>query len=67
MTSNQAWQQSPRCDINGSCVQISRLGPGVIGLRDSKQDAGPVLSFTPAELAAFAESWVAGEFDVEAR
>jgi len=63
MTANNAWQRSKRCDYGGSCVEIAPLGNGIIGIRDSKQDGGPVLSFTRAELAAFAESYVAGEFE----
>jgi len=66
MTANRQWQRSSRCDFGGSCVELAPLGNGMIGIRDSKQDGGPVLSFTPAELIAFAESWVAGEFDAEA-
>jgi hypothetical protein len=34
------------------CVQLAQV-PGVIGVRDSKNPGGPVLSFNPAEWRAF--------------
>ena len=39
------------------------LGDGTVGLRDSKDPVGPVLTFTRGELRAFLEGAKAGEFD----
>jgi Domain of unknown function (DUF397) len=47
---------------NGGCVQVARLAGGRIGVRHSKDPAGPVLRFTPAEWAAFTGGAACGEF-----
>ncbi|GAA2482844.1 DUF397 domain-containing protein [Streptomyces sp. NPDC059506] len=38
----------------GECVEVA-AGPGAVRVRDSKDKAGPVLSFSPEEWAAFVE------------
>jgi hypothetical protein len=47
----------------GNCVEVRMLG-GAIQVRDSKDRAGPVLSFTPSEWAAFTGGVRLGEFDL---
>ena len=57
------WRKSVRSQNNGACVEVARVG-NVIGVRDSKDPAGPVLEFTPAEFAAFLDGAARGEFNV---
>jgi hypothetical protein len=48
---------------NLGCVEVSIGGEGV-GVRDSKDQAGPVLAFTGHEWRVFVEAVKAGEFDL---
>ena len=45
-----AWRTSTYTR-EGNCVQIAKLGAGVIGIRDSKDPNGPHLLLTHAPLA----------------
>jgi len=47
---------------SGECVEVA-VGPDAIGVRDSKEDASPVLTFTRPEWDAFVRGVKAGEFD----
>jgi hypothetical protein len=38
---------------NGNCIEVAGLSGELIGVRDSKNPAGPVLGFRPAEWDAF--------------
>ncbi|MEU1251601.1 DUF397 domain-containing protein [Micromonospora arida] len=46
------WRTSSRSG-NGECVEVADNLPGVVGVRDSKDPAGPVLVFVPAAWRAF--------------
>ncbi|MEV4717678.1 DUF397 domain-containing protein [Micromonospora noduli] len=46
------WRTSSRSG-NGECVAVADNLPGVVGVRDSKDPAGPVLVFAPAAWRAF--------------
>ncbi|MET8259858.1 DUF397 domain-containing protein [Micromonospora sp. NPDC005553] len=46
------WRTSSRSG-NGECVEVADNLPGVVGVRDSKDPAGPVLVFAPAAWRAF--------------
>ncbi|MEV6518577.1 DUF397 domain-containing protein [Micromonospora chalcea] len=53
---NQAtvtWRKSTRSNGSGNCVEVADGLPGVVGLRDSKDPAGPALAFPPSSWAAF--------------
>jgi hypothetical protein len=62
--SRAAWRKSSWSGGNGNCVEIAGNLPGVVTVRDSKDPAGPMLAFSPAEWRAFAAAVKAGEFDL---
>ncbi|MDG4788495.1 DUF397 domain-containing protein [Micromonospora sp. WMMD1102] len=42
------WRRSSRSNgTGGNCVEVAGNLPGVVGVRDSKDPAGPVLRFDP--------------------
>ncbi|MFI0791304.1 DUF397 domain-containing protein [Micromonospora rubida] len=48
------WRKSTHSGSNGGdCVEVADNLPGVVAVRDSKDPAGPVLSFTPTAWTAF--------------
>jgi hypothetical protein len=57
------WVKSSLSFANGDCVEVASLPGGQIGVRDSKDTAGPVLRFTSAEWRAFIGGARNGEFD----
>ncbi|WP_280186790.1 MULTISPECIES: DUF397 domain-containing protein [Nocardia] len=62
MTENVQWRKSSRSNGQGQCVEVAFFDDGAIGVRDSKDQAGPVLRFTPAEWDAFVGGVNLGEF-----
>jgi len=57
------WIKSSLSFANGDCVEVASLPEGEIGVRNSRDSAGPVLRFTPAEWHAFLGGVRNGEFD----
>jgi hypothetical protein len=57
------WIKSSLSFSNGNCVEVASLPDDEIGVRDSKDPAGPVLRFTPGEWRAFLGGARNGEFD----
>lgn len=58
------WHKSSFSNLNGSCVEIGRLMPDRIAVRDTKDNgAGPVLIYSGAEWDAFIAGAKAGQFD----
>ena len=57
-----SWVKARASSHNGACVEIA-AARGNIAMRDSKDPAGPVLVYTPAEFAAFLDGARNGEFD----
>ncbi|MFY1692720.1 DUF397 domain-containing protein [Plantactinospora sp. WMMB782] len=48
------WIKSSRSSGNGGdCVEVARNLPGLVGVRDSKDPAGPALAFGPAAWRLF--------------
>ncbi|MER7418191.1 DUF397 domain-containing protein [Micromonospora peucetia] len=48
------WHKSSRSSTNGgACVEVADNLAGVVGVRDSKDPAGPALVFAPAAWRAF--------------
>ncbi|MEU7843471.1 DUF397 domain-containing protein [Micromonospora sp. NPDC049114] len=51
---NAIWRKSRRSGSSGgNCVEVADNLPGVVGVRDSKDPAGPALTFDPATWRAF--------------
>jgi len=58
-----SWVKSSLSFANGNCVEVASLPDGTVGLRNSRDPAGPVLRFTPDEWHAFLGGAQKGEFD----
>jgi len=59
-----AWQAATFCGPNGgNCVEVNRAVRGIIGMRDSKPTAGPVLAFDDEEWGAFLVAAKSGRLD----
>jgi len=48
------WRKSRRSNPSGNCVELATLPDAKIAIRDSKDPAGPHLTFGRAELRALA-------------
>lgn len=60
------WWKSSRSNANGSCVEVATNlveEQGVVGVRDSKDPAGPALGIVPSAFAAFVTAVKVGDFD----
>lgn len=57
------WRKSSWSAYNGNCVAIARLRAGQVGVRDTKDPAGPVLRFSRASWEVFVERVKSGELD----
>jgi hypothetical protein len=50
------WRKSTRSGNGGStCVEVAKNLPGVVGVRDSKDQQGPALAFSPDAWRAFVD------------
>ena len=65
--SGSSWVKSSQSYANGNCVEVASLPGGVVGVRDSKKAAGPILRLTPGEWRAFLGGVRNGEFDGSVR
>jgi len=59
-----SWIKSSLSYAAGNCVEVASLPGGEIGVRNSRDAAGPVLRFTPDEWHAFLGGVRNGEFDL---
>jgi hypothetical protein len=58
-----AWRKARKSGNNGACVEVRTAPGGGAQVRDSKDQSGPVLTFTAAEWDAFLDGAKGGEFD----
>jgi hypothetical protein len=56
------WRKSTRSNDGGNCVEAAEL-PDAVGVRDSKDPAGPVLAFDRDAWRAFLAGVHTGQFD----
>lgn len=61
--SGPQWTKSSLSFSTGNCVEVADLPDGRVGVRHSKDTAGPILRVTPGEWHAFLERVKNGEFD----
>jgi hypothetical protein len=61
------WVKSSLSIPNGNCVEVANLSGGEVGVRNSRDAAGPVLRFMPDEWHAFLGGVRNGEFDPTGR
>ena len=61
--SGSYWIKSSLSYANGNCVEVASLPGGAIGVRNSRNSARPVLTFTPDEWHAFLGGVRNGDFD----
>ena len=54
------WAKSSLSSRNGSCAEVRAAG-GMVQVRDPEDPGGPVLSFAPAQWAAFTAGVKAGD------
>ncbi|MFG2064476.1 DUF397 domain-containing protein [Micromonospora sp. NPDC048871] len=48
------WRKSTRSgDNGGACIEVAANLPGLVAVRDSKDPAGPALTFSPTAWVAF--------------
>lgn len=47
------WRKSTRSNGSGDCIEVAADLAGKVGLRDSKDPAGPILAFSPTAWATF--------------
>lgn len=57
------WRKSSYSTLKGVCVEVADLDHGERAVRDSKNPAGPALTFTAAQWSAFTTSVRTGQFD----
>lgn len=58
-----AWRKSHRSNPSGNCVEMARLAPGLIAIRNSRYPDGPALIYTRAEIRTFIRGIKDGDFD----
>jgi hypothetical protein len=62
--SDALWRKSSYSGGNGgNCVEVASNLPGIIAVRDSKNPAGPALTFTPEAWRAFLAHAGEGDYD----
>jgi hypothetical protein len=58
------WRKSRRSGGGDNCVEVAASVDGHVGVRDSKDQQGPILVFAPGEWVAFTAGVRDGEFDL---
>lgn len=60
-----SWRKSSYSGGSQNCVEVAGGLPGAVGVRDSKDPAGPALVVSPGSWRAFTARVKNGEFDQE--
>jgi uncharacterized protein DUF397 len=60
-----SWRKSSYSGGSGNCVEVAGGLPGAVGVRDSKDPAGPALVVSPGSWRHFTAAVKNGEFDHE--
>jgi len=58
------WKKSTHSAANGCCIEVAGLRDRYVGVRDSKDVVGPVLTFTSAEWGAFLANVKDGGYEI---
>jgi len=58
-----AWVKARASNQNGNCVEMAVLADKQVAVRNSRFPDGPVLVYTPAEIAALLTGAREGDFD----
>lgn len=61
--SGAQWFKSSYSSGSQECVEVAHLRGGQVGVRDSKNPAGPALAFAPQEWNAFTHALRRGGFE----
>lgn len=61
--SGAKWFKSKRSSAGKECVEVAFLAGEVVGVRDSKNPAGPALVFAQSQWDTFTAGLAAGQFD----
>ncbi|RKS71046.1 uncharacterized protein DUF397 [Actinomadura pelletieri DSM 43383] len=60
------WRKSRFCGANTGCLEVSPLGAGITGIRDSVlDDSSPVIALDRIVMAGFLGRIKAGQFDLK--
>lgn len=57
------FRKSSFSGTHDDCVEVAANLPGLVAVRDSKDQSGPVLAFTPAQWRSFVGRVRTGAFD----
>ena len=60
--SRAVWRKSTRSNNGGACVEVAANLPGIVAVRDSKNQGGPVLVISSASWQELASRIKTGEF-----
>ena len=61
------WRKTTYSGNGGNCLEVADnlvAERGIVLVRDSKDRAGPILTFSRSEWTAFLQATTAGEFDL---